>query len=346
MTTAATIDARETARAQRETFWNRRWVRRFRRNHLAIAGLAIVVLFALTAAFAPLLAPPQGNCLRDLNVSEGTSVYNPVQPLFWKALFTPPASCFSIVRVGFSPIPTPPGQGLFPGEGGGPILGTINGYDIFYGIVWGTRTAFTLAFLVIIPTLIIGILLGSTSGYFGGWIDNVLMRATDVVFAFPGLVLTIVLVSLFGQGLTNIAIALVLVGWGGYARILRGEILRVRQLEYVDAARALGTSSPRIILKHVLPNSLTGLTVQATLDMGSIVLTAAALSFIGLGTPMGYADWGQLISFARAWIQGPPGQPFLYWYVSFFPGITILMFGLGWNLLGDALRDALDPRET
>lgn len=324
--------------ARQDTWWHSRVVRRFRRNGLAVTGLFIVLIFALTAAFAPLLAPPQDNCLRDMNVAAGTSVYNPAQPLFWKAIFAPPASCFSIVRVGFSPIPTPPGQD-------GPVLGTINGYDIFYGIVWGARTAFYLGFIVVVPTLIIGIFVGSVAGYFGGWVDNLFMRITDVVYAFPGLVLTIVFISLFGQGLNNIAISLVLVGWGAYARILRGEILRVRQLEFVDGARALGASSTRVILHHVLPNSLTGLTVQATLDMGSIVLTAAALSFLGLGTPIGYADWGQLINFARSWLQGPPGHPFMYWYVSFFPGLTILLFGLGWNLLGDALRDALDPRE-
>ncbi len=153
-----------------------------------------------------------------------------------------------------------------------------------------------------------------------------------------------VITTLLGPSLEHILLAFVLVGWAGYARVVRGEVLRVRALDFVDGARALGASDLRILFKHVLPNALTAVTVIAVLDLGSIPLSAAALSFLGIGLPVGYADWGQWVAFARTWIQGPPGDPFGYWYVSFFPAITIILFGLGWNLLGDALRDALDPR--
>lgn len=308
------------------TWWNSRFTRRLRRNPLTLTGIAIVVLFILTALAAPWLAQPEGNCLRVLGSQS------------WARLsIAAPQACYEMPRISLSPEPTPPGDK-------GRLLGTSNGYDIKYGIVWGTRTAFTLGFSVIVFTLLIGVLVGAVSGYYGGWIDNLFMRFTDVIFAFPSLILTIVLISIFGRGLDKIILSLVLVGWATYARLVRAEILRVRQLEYVESARALGASDARILLRYVLPNSLTGLVVQSTLDMGAIVLSAAALSFIGLGTPVGYSDWGQLITFAKGFLQGPPGSPFEYWYVSFFPGLALVLWGLSWNLLGDALRDTLDPR--
>ena len=320
----------------REPWWESRVVKRFRRNTLAVIGLAVMVVFALVAAFAPILAPPEQACSRDLGLSNRSSL-SLTNSSFWHVMFRPPENCFVMPRDSFSPIPTPPGFG-------GRLFGTSNGYDIKYGLVWGARTAFYLGFTVIISTLLIGTVIGSLAGYFGGWLDNLFMRFTDVVFAFPGLVLTIVLIAIFGQSLNNIVLSLVLVGWSTYARLLRGEVLRIRRLEYVEGARALGAKDARIIFWHVLPNSLTALTVQATLDMGSVVLSAAALSFLGLGTPLGYSDWGQLINFTRGFLQGVPGSPLAYWYVSFFPGVALILWGLSWNLLGDSLRDALDPR--
>ncbi len=335
MTTASVVPTTEV----RQTWWTARPARRFRKNPLALVGLFIALCFTIMAIFAPLLATPKGNCLRDLDVPEGTSVYNPFAPLFWKSILVPPQSCFNVHRISFASVPTPPGVD-------GAILGTSSGYDIWYGLVWGTRTAFQLSLSVVIPTLVIGIFFGGLAGFFGGWVDNVIMRIVDIIFALPGLILTIVIASLFGKGLDKIALALVLIGWAGYARVLRGEILKLRHLEYVEAARALGAGNLRQIFRHVLPNALTPIIVIAVLDFSTVPLSAAALSFLGLGTPPGYADWGQMVAFARAFIIGPSGSPFGYWYVSFFPAFFILLFSVGWNLLGDALRDALDPRET
>ena len=335
---SAVVGTQTVQTEKSEAWWNSRTMRRFRRNPVSITGFVISSFFVLVAIFAPLLAAPQGNCLRDLNVPPNSSVYNPAGELFWKAIFIPPPSCFSVYRISFSSTPTPPGVD-------GAIFGTTRGYDIFYGVVWGTRTAFQLAIWVIVPTLLIGVFVGSIAGYFGGWIDNLFMRLVDVIFAFPGLILNIVVVSILGRGLDKIALAFVLVGWASYARVIRGTILKVRALEYVDAARSLGASNTQIIFRHVLPNSLTTLLAVVVLDFGVVPLSAAALSFLGLGTPEGFADWGQIISYARAFIVGPAGNPFGYWYVSFFPAIVILLFGLGWSLLGDALRDALDPRD-
>ena len=198
--------------------------------------------------------------------------------------------------------------------------------------------------LVVGIGLAIGILVGSTAAYLGGWIDNVLMRFTDMVIAVPALVLALVIVMVLGNSIVNLMIAISAVAWPAYARLVRGEVLRIKELEYVAGARSLGRRSFGIVARHILPNALGPVLIVASLDIGSIVLTAAALSFLGLGPELGYADWGQMISFARNWILGPPGQPMAYWYTSFWPGLTIVLFVLGWNLLGDAFRDVLDVR--
>jgi len=318
-------------------------MKRFRRNPLALAGALIILAFILTAIFAPQLTVTADarSCARDLGLSASTTgdVRNPLKPVFWRAIVLPPAhSCYTVPRVSYSPIPDSPAES-------GTLLGTTSGgYDIFYGLVWGTRTAFLVGLFVVGVGLVVGILVGSLSGYFGGWVDNALMRFTDVVLAVPSLVLAIVLITVLGPSIINLMIAIAIVQWPSYTRVLRGDILRVKEQDYVAGAQALGARGPGIIFKHVLPNAIGPLVIIASLDIGSVVLTAAALSFLGLGTPVGYADWGQMINFARQFIIGPPGEPLGYWFVSFWPGITILLFVLGWNLLGDAFRDVLDPR--
>lgn len=322
-------------------WWRTKPVKRFRRNPLAIAGAILIFGFALVALFAPQIADPGRGCLRDLGLTAGTvgDLNDPRTSVFWRAIFWAPETCYTMPRASFSPIPEAPSDDF--------VLGTTSrGYDILYGLVWGTRTAFRIGLIVVAISLVMGLLIGGLSGFLGGWVDEVLMRFTDVVIAFPSLVLAIVIVTLLGQTLTNVIVAISLVAWPNYARVIRGEILTVKSLDYVESARALGGRGLRIFLKHVLPNTLAPLIVVASLDMGSVVLTAAALSFLGLGPPLGYADWGQMVNFARDWILGPPGQPFAYWHTSFYPGMAILVFVLGWNLLGDAFRDAFDPRDS
>ncbi|GEM86086.1 ABC transporter permease [Meiothermus granaticius] len=347
---AATARAASLAQEKRETFWTSRAMRRLRRNKLAWVGFVLVLLFTLTAAFAPLIAPPPkvgNNCLRDLGVSEPAAVYNPLGGTFWRVLLVPPASCYQITRINFRPEPSPPLQSIQTEAGPvRPLLGTANGYDVWYGLVWGTRTAFKLALTVVFFQLLIGITLGAISGYFGGWTDNLLQRFIEIILSFPGLVLVIVITAILGPSLTNVMIAFIVVGWAGYARIIRGDVLKVRALEFVDGARALGASDLRLILRHIIPNALTTITAIAVLDLGALPLSAAALSFLGIGLPVGFADWGQIISFARAWIQGTAENRLAYWYVSFYPALVIILFGLGWNLLGSAVRDALDPRDN
>lgn len=279
------------------------------KNPLSLAGIIIITIFAIIAIFAPLIAPtPEGH--RDP---------------------------YMIPRDGYSATPQLPSEEH--------IFGTTEGqYDIFYGVIWGTRSAFHVGLVVIGIVLAVGIVLGSLAGYFGGVIDEIIMRITDIFLAFPALILAMAIVAAIGPSLRSVMIALTVVSWPSYARLIRGDILQVREEDYIEAARGSGASSGRVIIRHALPNAIYPTLIMASLDIGAVVLAAAALSFLGLGAPEGYADWGQLTSFARNWIVGPSSDPLRYWYAVTIPGLFILFFVLGWNLLGDAFRDILDPR--
>jgi peptide/nickel transport system permease protein len=196
----------------------------------------------------------------------------------------------------------------------------------------------------VLSSAAIGIIIGATAGYYGKWVDELLMRILEIFQAFPFLVaafvLAAILVPRLGRSLWPATIALIVFGWTGYARLLRGDILSTKERDYVMAARASGAKDSRLILSHVMPNAIFPTIVLLSLDMGSIVLSFAALSFIGVGTDVGYADWGQIVAFARDWILNLE----TYWYIIVFPGIALLLYGLGWNLVGDALRDIMDPK--
>ena len=212
------------------------------------------------------------------------------------------------------------------------------------GYFWGTRTAWSISLTVVGFAATIGIIVGAFSAFYGGVIDEIIMRITDVFYAFPFLVGAMVITSILGRGLVNVMYALIALGWMGYARLIRSDIIRIRELDYVQAARASGAGNLRILLRHIIPNAIWPVVVQASMSMGSIVITAAALSFLGVGASMGYADWGQLISFGRNYIIGLGGDPLAYWYVVIYPSVAITLFCLSWNLVGDAMRDILDPR--
>jgi len=359
---------------------------RIKKSPLSIIGIAIILFFAIVALLAPVLAPPVAS------------------------------DPYTIWRDTFAAEPQPPGSPIFPDLLGNlaiargypsHMFGTVMGLDIYYGCIWGTQVAFRIGFYVVVLTLIIGVAIGAVSAYYGGVIDEIMMRFTDIIFAFPGLILSmafvlaipfrwvldiglvalmillpivIALVAHFGfklsglwsalagfigficillaphivqfsvypmtfslNNLDKVLIALIIVGWPGYTRVIRGEILRVKQEDYVEAAKAVGCSDLRIMIKHILPNSIYPILIIASLDIGSIVLLAAALSFLGIGAPLGYTDWGQLISLSQEFIWNPSANPWRHWHTFVIPGVFIVMFTLGWNLLGDAFRDILDP---
>ena len=193
-------------------------------------------------------------------------------------------------------------------------------------------------------TLFLGIIIGSLAGFYGGVLDTVIMRVTEIFQTFPfilsAMTLSAILTPILGKGLWPATIALIVFGWMSYSRLIRGDILSVRERDYVMAARVVGAKDSRIMFKHIIPNAIYPTLVVASLDIGTIVVSFAALSFLGIGTEIGYADWGQLVSFARDWIP----QLSKYWWILIYPGMALVLFVLGWNLVGDALRDIMDPR--
>ncbi len=296
----------------------------------SIIGFSLILFFIFIAVAAPVIAPP----------------INPNDP-------------YRIPRDGFRAEPQPMGSEWRVRQPPIPfwykavtgkdewvhLFGTSQGgYDVFYGVIWGTRTAFTTGMIVVVSTFLLGVIIGSVSAYYGGWVDNILMRIVDIMMTLPfilaALILAAVLTPKIGRSLVPSIIALVTFGWMGYARIIRGDILSTKERDYVMAARVIGVKDSRILFRHILPNAIFPTLVLASLAIGDVVLSFAALSFLGIGTEIGYADWGQVLSFARNWIISLDQ----YWYIVVWPGITLVLFVMGWNLLGDALRDVLDPR--
>jgi peptide/nickel transport system permease protein len=282
--------------------------RKVLRNPLGFIGMLLILFWAVVALAAPLICPPKNA-----------------------------RSPYTVTRLSYSSLPSPPSAKAHLGTTGG-------GYDIFYGLVWGSRNAFRVGLLVVACSLVIGLLIGGLGAFAGGIVDEITMRLTDLFMSFPFLIAVIVMSIVLGKGLDKVILALIIFGWRQYARIMRGEVLAVKAKDFIGSARSIGMSSMRIFFRHVLPNSIFPVLVVASLDVGVTVLIAASLSFLGVGAEPGYADWGQMINFARSWLLGTNGKPFVYWYTYVYPSIAIVTFVLGWTLLGDTLRDVLDPK--
>ena len=303
-----TLDNQKTSKsaAPAKSAMSVKWARRAEigrevlRNPLTVIGLTIITFFFLMAIFAPLLAEPNQ-----------PDAYQ--SPRDW------------------SNIDSPPGVA-------GHVLGTDStGGDVLYGIIWGSRLSLQLSLTVVGFTLVFGTIVGSIAAMRGGKLDNLLMRIVDVFLSIPELIFALAIAAVLGPAFSNIILALAAVFWVKYARIVRGEIIKVKQAEYVAAAKVVGDSTWNIYRKDVLPNSWTPLIVQATLDMGNVVLIGATLSFIGLAQA-GLTEWGALVS------AGQSGLLAGEWWVSTFAGLAIVLWALAFNLVGDGLRDVLDPK--
>ncbi len=270
------------------------------RNKTGVAGLIIITIFVLCALFAPLMAPhdPVENAL-----------YDQLIPPVWE-------------------------------EGGSSrnLLGTDDlGRDILSRLIYGARVSLMVGLVSVGIAVLLGTIFGAIAGYFGGWLDNVIMRVMDIILAFPGILLAIVIVAYLGPGLRNAMIAIGVISIPRFARIVRASVIEEHEKDYVLAARAVGAGNRRIIFNAILPNCLAPIIVQASLGFGSAILDAAGLSFLGLGAQPPIPEWGAMIAMGRSMILRA-------WWVMTFPGIAILFGVLGFNLLGDGLRDALDPR--
>jgi len=215
--------------------------------------------------------------------------------------------------------------------------------DVFSRVIYGARYSISIGFLVVFVTAAVGVVYGSVSGYYGGWVDEVMMRVLDVVFALPGLVLALVVVAMLGSGYVQLLLAFAVFGWAGYARLIRGEILSVKQNEYVLAAKALGATDRSIIFRHVVPNAVPPVIVQASLSVGTVVIGVAALGFLGLGFESSTPEWGTMLHAEQDTLAPGPGGD-IYWWATVFPGIAIFLFVMSMNLIGDGINDALDAR--
>ena len=269
-------------------------LRRIAHDKLAIAGLIVMLIFVLTAALAPVLAP-----------------YDPIaQTLVDRR--QPPSSQY--------------------------LLGTDDlGRDILSRIIYGTRKSLQVGIVSVSLAIVLGAVIGALSGYLGGWFDTLVMRLMDIMLAFPALLLAIAIVTILGPGLLNMLYAIAIVSIPAYARIVRASVLTVKSQDYILATRAIGSRDVRILFKHVLPNCLTPLIVQGTLGIGTAILDAAGLSFLGLGAQPPTPEWGAMLGQGRFAVFSAP-------HIVIFPGVAIMLTVLGFNLLGDGLRDALDPR--
>ncbi len=272
-------------------------LRAFGRDWLAVASLAIILLFVFGAVFAPWLTPYPEQGRGEPNVLEK---------------FLPPSWQHP--------------------------LGTDNlGRDVLARILFGGRTSLSIGFLVVIIAVAIGTPLGALAGYFGGWLDEAIMRLTDIFLAFPSLLLAIAIAAALGPSFTNAMIAVALTWWPWYTRLVRAQTLSLRERSFVEAARGIGVREGTVILRHILPNVMTPVLVQATMDIGSAILTGAAMSFIGLGAQPPTPDWGEMVNLGRIYFINHP-------WLATFPGLAIFLVSLSFNLLGDSIRDIADPR--
>ncbi len=280
-------------------------LRRFARHRSAQVGLAILGFLVLVAIFAPLLAP-----------------HDPIKPIRTVKRRSPP--CVHLLGC-----PADQPQHFFGIDG--------NQRDLLSRIIFGSRLSLEIGVATVTFAIIIGTGLGAVGGYAGGWIDNIIMRFMDILLAFPSLLLSIAIVAVLGPGLINALLAIAFVSIPVYARIIRASVLQVKEQDFVSASRALGSSPVGILISHVLPNAVTPLIVQATLGIASAILDAAALSFLGLGAAPPTPEWGLMLGEERNSVFNAP-------HLVFIPGIAIMLTVLGFNLIGDGLRDALDPR--
>jgi peptide/nickel transport system permease protein/oligopeptide transport system permease protein len=278
---------------------------RFKKHKPSLVGVVLIIVLILVATFAPLIAPanPDTQDLLHQLAKPGT------------------------------PFGTRLGTGTF-------LLGSDHmGRDLFSRLVYGSRISLLVGFVSELVILAIGVPLGAMAGYYGGKVDKLIMRIADVMFAFPDLLFAIAIMFALGSGIINLFIALGIVGWAGMARLVRGQVLQLKEMDYVQAAKSAGARDWWVILRHILPNALGPIIVAVTLGIPGAIMSEASLSFLGLGVRPPTATWGAMIMDGRSYLRTAP-------MVSIVPGIAIMITVMAFNLVGDGLRDALDPRSN
>jgi peptide/nickel transport system permease protein len=297
-----TVNLEETPR-QAQSAWGAQFLeyrlmwRALRRDRLAVISLAIILIFVLGAVFAPSLAPYPDQALGKSNLAEKLD---------------PPSATH--------------------------LLGTDDvGRDVLSRILYGSRPSLSIGIFVVGLAMLIGTPLGAIAGYSGGWIDQAIMRVTDIFLSFPALLLAIAVSAALGASFFNAMLSITLTWWPWYTRLARAQAVSLKEQTFVEASRAIGVPGFTIIRRHIIPNVLTPALVQATMDIGSAILMGSALSFVGLGVQLPRADWGNMLNVARLYFSDGP------WF-AIFPGLAILLVAMCFNLLGDGVRDVLDPQ--
>jgi peptide/nickel transport system permease protein len=266
---------------------------------MAVAGLGLVLLLVVTALLAPVIVPYPEDAAGAVHTQD--------------ALLAPSAAH---------------------------LFGTDDlGGDVFSRVVFGVRYSLAIGLAIVSLAFLIGVPLGAIAGFTGGFVNELIMRVTDIFLTIPGIVLALAIGAALGPGLVNAAVALALVWWPGFCRLTQGQVLALREQTYVEAAEVVGAGQGRVIFRHILPNSLTPLIVKVSMDIGFAILTAAGLSFIGIGAQPPTPEWGAMVNTGRQFM------PDWWWYAT-FPGLAIFLAVFGFNMLGDGVRDAFDPRTT
>ncbi len=277
----------------------------FRKNRLAVLGLALILTVIVIALSAPFLA-----------------IQNPSYALIGTEL-----------QQRWAPTPD-----VFASPSFVHPFGTNEfGIDLFSKVLYGASVSVEVGILVVVPAALIGSLLGLVAGFKGKWLEEVIMRVTDVFLSVPSLILAIAITAVLGRSIIHVTYALIVTWWPWYTRLVRGQVLSIKERQFVESAKSVGASPTRLMLRHILPNSISPVIVQASMDFGYVILTAAGLGFLGLGAPPGTAEWGVMISEGITYLFTAP-------WLTVFPGLAIILAVLGFNLLGDGLRDILDPR--
>lgn len=322
-----------------QSYWRIVW-RQFKKNRIAVTGLVVLILLALIAVFAPFLAGDRpiymvkdGKTYLLPNVFNYTDLLNfdyaSWEPREGETYLKPPVP-FAPERSDLLRSLEPPSREH--------LLGTDDrGRDVLSRMIWGTRISMSVGFVAEGIAIVIGVIVGALAGYYRGWVDTVALRLIEIMMCFPTFILILALIAFLPPSIWNIMVVLGVTGWTGVARLVRGEFLKLRESDFVTAARATGLSNNRIIFRHVLPNALSPVFVTATFGVAGAILTESALSFLGFGVPPPAASWGELLSQSQRYVG------FAWWLVT-FPGAAIFITVTAFNLVGDGLRDAMDPR--
>ena len=315
-------------------------IRQFRRDRLAMTGFFIVLALFAVAIFAPFIAGSRPIVLKWNNEWSFPAVYTPpiLEGFDYKELKEEEPGVFMVMP----PIPYSPNEYNFDEILEGPswkhLIGTDDqGRDVLSQLVYGSRISLTIGFVAVTIYVIIGIIIGAVAGYYGGWIDMVISRFIEIMMCFPTFFLILAILAFVGPGIYKIMIVIGLTSWTGIARLIRGELLKLRSQEYVVASEALGATDKRIIFRHLLPNAMAPIFVSATFGVASAILVESSLSFLGFGVPPYVSSWGRLLSQSRDFMD-------IAWWLTIAPGFAIFITITAYNLVGEGLRDAIDPR--